>query len=334
MNWAWRSGIPPGPRFVLVTLADQGQDHSGEDWSCFPSIHKLVERTGYGRATVQRHLTWLWQEGWITRARRRRKDGTLGINDFILHREAEDRARLKTIRKEAEESVEIAGESEAVAGVDPCPDMRHGEADEPCPDLSPAMSQKQAEPCPNLSPQEPLVEPLDKPTGRARGREAGDEGFEAALAAYPESGRLRTDEPAARAAWAMAVQLAGDAAALSEAVRRYAAHDPDLKSGDYGARAFEKWLSGKRWRPWLAAPSAGTASAETVMPTFDGPAAIRAAFLAVADPGKVASYLDPSRYETGPPARLVARTGMAASWLRQFRDVLSEFDLVVEREVG
>ncbi len=186
-----------------------------------------------------------------------------------------------------------------------------------------------AQPCPNLSPQEPLEEPLEEPSQDGRAREPGDRGFEAGFAAYPDSGRARTDEPAARAAWALAChEVRADA--LIAAVRRYASEDQGLRKGDFGAPAFERWLSGKRWKVWLIDQATPAAPAAPIVQAFEGPPEIHHAFAAIADAGKVASYLIPCRFEPGPPARLIARTETAAAWLSRQRNVLSKFGLVVD----
>lgn len=98
LTWAFEADLDSGRKFVLVALADHAADHSGEDWTCFPSTARLVAQTGMSVSTVERHLKGLWRDGWLSRARRRRKDGTLGIYDFTLHRDVERRAELRDAR--------------------------------------------------------------------------------------------------------------------------------------------------------------------------------------------------------------------------------------------
>ena len=131
-----------------------------------------------------------------------------------------------------------------------------GEAAEPDAKNDATTRQKRHSPHANLAGQE---EPSEinhqkNPHQDAGAREPGDDGFEEGFAAYPPTGQARTDLPAARAAWALAVQGAGSSAGLLAAVRRYAAEDRDLAAGDFGAPKFEAWLSGMRWRVWLEAP--------------------------------------------------------------------------------
>jgi|GEM_PF-5965440 len=87
MTWAWSQRDPsPGALLVLVALADHAGDHAGEDWTCFPSVERLMDFTNQSRATVERHLAWLDTEGFISRTRRKLAGGRLGVYDYVLHR--------------------------------------------------------------------------------------------------------------------------------------------------------------------------------------------------------------------------------------------------------
>lgn len=103
-------------------------------------------------------------------------------------------------------------------------------------------------------------------------------------------------------------------AQLVAAAGRMAA-DPAFKTRKYPP-ALEDWLGKGQWRGWDGedAPGAGMhpASAPIGSPV---PPEIEAVFLAVIGAGKVGSYLKPCSFEAGPPARLVARTGIARDWL-------------------
>jgi DNA-binding MarR family transcriptional regulator len=249
MTWAWSdetADLSPGELFVLVVLADHASDHSGEPWKCYPAIERIVARTHFSRSAVERHLKRLALAGFLSRTRRKRPDGKLGIYDYVLERDSAERARLRAVRGAVDNPVHGSPE--------PCGESPHG----PCGNLPKTMRQFDEKPCGELPHEEPLEEPLLKPSLRARVREPGDEGFGAGLAAYPLSGRQRTDEPKARAAWALAMQDATPAE-LTAAVARYAAEDPGLKRGDFGAPSFHGWLSGKRYRAWIVPPSASVA---------------------------------------------------------------------------
>lgn len=309
MACAWESADRPtasGPLFVLIVLTDHASDHSGEDWTAFPSVERIAARTQFSRATVERHLAALFAAGWISRKRRVRLDGKLGIYDYVVHREMAVREALRAARKaEAEGGPESA---------EPCCNLQHG----PCCNLDETMLQKNSEPCCKLQHQEPLEEPLVEPTERAR--EPGDAGFEEGFAAWPDVGRKRTDIPAARAAWAMAAGEIG-AEDLIGRVRRYVAEDADLKTGTRGAAGLQRWLSGERWRAW--APVATTADAA------DGPGSrtgfadgppdwLRDEVSALAGAGFVVAYLDRCRWIVeGEDRALQPATGIAFDNLRR-----------------
>ncbi len=306
LTWAFNSDLPPGQRFVLVALADQGQDHSGEDWTCFPSIAKLIRRTGNSRPTVERHLRWLTEDGWIQRTRRRRPDGTLGIYDFVLIRERPGLGPAGCViaaakARKASPDQRLESETE---GEPPYVNLTCGEGAQPDVNMIGTTRQIDAQPYVNLMGQEPLGEPLVKPTTGAR--EPGDDGFEAGFAAYEARGQARTDQPAARAAWALARESLGQA----ELVACVAAAVPQLGQGDYGAPAFEKWLAREAWRVLLPAVREAAAPA-AAGPMWPGPAEIRAAFGEV----EARSYLDRSGWDeatrTITPWSAAARRWMA-----------------------
>jgi hypothetical protein len=55
----WSSGV----RMVAIAMADRvNMDEGGR---CWPSVADIGRRTGLDRRTVQRHLRYLEQEGWI-----------------------------------------------------------------------------------------------------------------------------------------------------------------------------------------------------------------------------------------------------------------------------
>lgn len=80
ITWAWEQPLPPGPKFVLVALAD----HAGEDGVCWPGTARLGEKTGIANSTIREHLNRLEKIGCLTRTRRRRGDGTLGTYEYTL----------------------------------------------------------------------------------------------------------------------------------------------------------------------------------------------------------------------------------------------------------
>lgn len=54
-QWAWRLNMKPGPKLVLLALADYANDQ-GE---CYPSLKQLQQKCGYARSTLIDHLQWL-----------------------------------------------------------------------------------------------------------------------------------------------------------------------------------------------------------------------------------------------------------------------------------
>jgi hypothetical protein len=74
---------PSGKKFVAMALAD----FADENWECFPEVDALAEYTAQGERTVREHLDALEAEGFLSRTRHRRKDGTLcGYRYKILWR--------------------------------------------------------------------------------------------------------------------------------------------------------------------------------------------------------------------------------------------------------
>lgn len=111
------------------------------------------------------------------------------------------------------------------------------------------------------------------------------------------------------------------------AARRMAA-DPAFRTKKFPPPLHD-WLAKGQWRGWDG-EDAPTVKGATERPRFAGPPEIRAAFVAEVGEDSTGSWLDPCGYEPGPPARLVARTGVARDWLLRQRRVLQQFDLVVE----
>lgn len=156
---------------------------------------------------------------------------------------------------------------------------------------------------------EPPLYPERDLTISLNARAGEDDGFEAAMAAYPDSGRGVTNVTAAREAWALALTEAGGIERLTAAVRAYAA-DPMLKRRDYGAPSLQRWLGEGRWRAWTPEGEAQRRSA------WDGPDNVRSVVADAMGPGAAASYVDPSAWD---PVRraVVTRTATAADRLRR-----------------
>lgn len=289
LNWAFDSGLPSGQRFVLVVLADHAGNHSGEDWTCFPAVETLVDMTGMGRSTVERHLSWLWAEGWISREPRVRADGTLGINDYVLHRLPERRAVLKEERARMEK---LPGRRRS-GGDDPSLKSRDG------PSLKSRVSNPQiegwtpSEPSLKSRGQEPPSEPSDEPTTRVR--EPGDDGFDEVATLWPLKGRKFTRWPAARAAWAKARQV--ESVERLQAAIAACARDPDRAKGDFGWPGLDVFLRDEIWRGYLPGAAEAAAPQPALRTRFAGPPELRAAIVAAATEDFAAAYLDRASFD-------------------------------------
>ena len=84
INWAYKQhGLTPNQKFVLVTLADRA---SASEWSCYPSIRDLSERTGLHRTSVMRALQALEDQNLVVRDARMRDQGGYTSSTFTLNR--------------------------------------------------------------------------------------------------------------------------------------------------------------------------------------------------------------------------------------------------------
>lgn len=62
MSACWPLQMPPTPKAVLVSLADNANDHG----DCWPSIPKICERTCFSERAVQAAIHWLEDHGALT----------------------------------------------------------------------------------------------------------------------------------------------------------------------------------------------------------------------------------------------------------------------------
>lgn len=79
--WAWSLLIKPGPKFVLLALADYAND-AGE---CYPSLKQLQKKCGLSRSTIITHLCWLKEEKIILVKRQYDKNGYRRQNLYQLN---------------------------------------------------------------------------------------------------------------------------------------------------------------------------------------------------------------------------------------------------------
>ncbi|HEY7823591.1 MAG TPA: helix-turn-helix domain-containing protein [Acidimicrobiia bacterium] len=72
MSWAFKQPVEPGPKLVLLALADHANGQTG---LCIPGQKSLAEQCSMSVRTVQRHLITLEEEGYIRREARMRGAG-------------------------------------------------------------------------------------------------------------------------------------------------------------------------------------------------------------------------------------------------------------------
>lgn len=125
MTWAWEQLLKPGPKFVLVALAD----HSDGSGICWPGHELIADKCGLSRQTVVEHLAMLEREAFITSERTRDHKGHEGKARYFLHLD-----RLSTQPPESEKpTLARVGISEVPESGFPVPYKEEPEAIEPKP---------------------------------------------------------------------------------------------------------------------------------------------------------------------------------------------------------
>ena len=76
MTEAWKTDMPSGRKFVLLSLCDNANDQ-GE---CFPSVSMIAQRCSMGERTVQAHISDLENMGILTRMERSGRSSIYRIN--------------------------------------------------------------------------------------------------------------------------------------------------------------------------------------------------------------------------------------------------------------
>ena len=297
LGWARDQTTAGGARAkaLLLLLAD----HAGADHECWPKVETLATELQLSERTVQRALSALEAERIVSREVRATVKGRQRSNLYVL---AVDQPNGRFPTPMGDNLTPIGVTETTSMGDTPVTHM----GDTP---VTPTTLKLQIEaPVKQVS--------SDELTQRVRAGEtsegAGDE-FGEALAAYPETGRVRTNLRTARKRWTEACTLV-EPARLVAAIRRYAAEDRDLRRGDHGAPRFEHWLGEERWRVWLA-DAAGRLPADA--PTvFAGPPELRDAVVAAKGEGFAGSFLDPCAWSAA-ERRLTARFRVGAERLRR-----------------
>lgn len=85
MTWAWEQDLKPGPKFVLVALAD----HSDGNGVCWPGHELIADKCGLSRQTVVEHIGFLERAAppFLHAERTRDTKGREGKARYYLHLE-------------------------------------------------------------------------------------------------------------------------------------------------------------------------------------------------------------------------------------------------------
>ncbi|MFZ0269928.1 helix-turn-helix domain-containing protein [Caulobacter sp.] len=314
LTWAFSNpDLPSGAKFVLVALADRGGDHSGEDWTCFPSVERIMKMTNQSRATVERHLATLVAEGWVSRKRRKAANGRLGIYDYVLHR---------TQKQDDKVNSPVENPADHTSN---CSMVEGGDHASNC---DPAMPQIEGQPCLKLQHvREPSVEPSDKPSERARPSDADfEEAGARILSAWGEHQHLSSVRVIAKALRAESLGGA-DLAQVEAACLHYAA-----RKSMWGASGKpvspQKFITEGRWETIAAVVLAAGVAPEAPTRTGFANAEVRAAVVRAKGEAWAASWLDPCGWRESDRV-IIPGLGLRAAELRKVSGLLASERVVI-----
>jgi len=251
----------PGPssKLLLLVLANYADDEG----YCYPGQETLCRNTGLGVRAVRDNLKLLEANGFISRSKRQRADGSRTSDLYRLL----FLPGLATVERQPAKSA--GGRQPAKSTVS----NRHLTPKSPAADAG-------HEPKGNPSEESKAVAPapLGSTSGRNAERELGGGGDASAEPwskdpefcitwdAYTPAGRRRSSRAKAWQVWRkVTANIPGHL--LAAAMRRYVANDPDVKRT--GGPGFHLWLADAKYEHWLTDPSTGPAG-PTV--TWNGPA--------------------------------------------------------------
>jgi len=80
-NWAWEQELKPGPKLVLMSIADWA---NGKHVACEASLSQISDRCCVSKSTVIRYLETLEEDGFLKREYRTRENGGLARNYFTI----------------------------------------------------------------------------------------------------------------------------------------------------------------------------------------------------------------------------------------------------------
>ena len=91
MSWAFKQDIEPGPKLVLLALADHANGQTG---LCIPGQKSLAEQCSMSVRTVQRHIHTLEDAGLLRREARMRGEGRGRTSDRYYLGDQGDKSAL------------------------------------------------------------------------------------------------------------------------------------------------------------------------------------------------------------------------------------------------
>lgn len=93
MGWAFKQDVEPGPKLVLLSLADHANGHTR---LCIPGQKAIAEQCSMSVRTVQRHLETLEERGLIRREARMRGEGRGRTSDrYYLNDQSDNPASTR-----------------------------------------------------------------------------------------------------------------------------------------------------------------------------------------------------------------------------------------------
>jgi hypothetical protein len=179
------------------------------------------------------------------------------------------------------------------------------------------------------------IQEKGKGKGKGKGRpitpptplSGDDDLFDEGLAAYPETGRARTNPDKARALWAEHAILAGGQPTLLQALKAYSTSDSARLQAGRQVPSLQKWLGEGRYRAWAS-------GAVLQVRMWTGPPDIWAAAVAWRGEDWARSWLLPCRWRDLPqPPTIIAPRQLTRDRLVDgLRELLKERGISVELE--
>jgi biotin operon repressor len=81
MSACWPLQMPPTPKSVLISLADNANDNG----VCWPSLTKIAERTCFGRTAVIEAIRWLEEHGLVVADRSNGRHTSYVVTPYDFH---------------------------------------------------------------------------------------------------------------------------------------------------------------------------------------------------------------------------------------------------------